>query len=313
MIQSTEIADMLGITVQQVNNMRNRHKLKDEEDTFLSKTNRRYYGPKGIRKFLKKKGYKFRRKNVCVCNVKGGVGKTTISVGLANRAAKLGFKTLLVDCDKQGNATDQIWPSSRERDFACLYDIIKSNSNFDDAVVGINDFLSLLPSNLKNQLLEIEIISKNINKGRFFKRFLDKAPYDLVIFDTEPNLSQINLMALAYSDINIAPIKTDKNSIDGLELLLSFIEQQQKEWPDMNVETMALINGFDKRMTTEALKKIGDVQTLGISAFDSVVRIDQNFVKSQDSGTLKKNSKAYEDIAILATELLELGPKKNLQ
>ena len=242
-----------------------------------------------------------------------GSARLRFSVGLANRAANLGFRTLLVDCDKQGNATDQIWPSSREKDFPCLYDIIKNKAHFDDAIIKISDFLSLLPSNLKNQLLEIEIINKNINKGTFFKRFLDNAPYDLVIFDTEPNLSQINLMALAYSDINIAPIKTDKNSIDGLELLLSFIEQQRKEWPEMNVETKALINGFDKRMTTEALKKIGDVQTLGISAFDSVVRIDQNFVKSQDSGALKKNSKAYEDMAILATELLELSPKKNLQ
>ena len=313
MIQSSELANIFEIKPQQINNMRNRYELQDEVDTITLKNNRRYYTPLGIRKTLLKRGYRFARKNICVCNVKGGVGKTTISVGIAQKASKLGFKTLLIDCDKQGNGTDQIWPESRDKDFPCLYDIIKKNATIEDSIVPVNEFLSILPSNLKNQLLETEITNNNINKGNFFKRLLDKSDYELVIFDTEPNLSQINLMALAYSDLNIAPIRLDKNSIDGLDLLLSFIEQQSSEWPEMDIKTKVLINGFDKRMTTEAIKKIGEVQSLGIETFETAIRIDQNFVKSQDSGSIRKNSKAYEDITLFISELLELSPEKNIQ
>ena len=81
----------------------------------------------------------------------------------------------------------------------------------------------------------------------------------------------------------------------------------------MNLKTKAIINGFDKRMTTEAIKKIADVQTLGIETFEAVIRTDQSFVKAQDLGKIKKNSKAYEDISIFTTELLEINPQKRIQ
>ena len=313
MIQSSELANIFKVKSQQINNMRSRYNLLDNKDTFTSNNNRRYYTPSGIRKILEKRSYPFNRKNICVCNVKGGVGKTTISVGVAIKSASLGIKTLLIDCDKQGNATDQLWPESRDQDFPCLYDIIKKNTKVESAIRPINDYLSLLPSNLKNQLLETEITNKNINKGNFFKRILDKLNYELVLFDTEPNLSQINLMALAYSDLNIAPIKLDKNSIDGLDLLLTFIDQQSAEWPEMKIKTKVLINGYDKRMTTDSIKKIGEVQELGVKTFNTAIRTDQNFVKSQELGYLKRNSKSYEDITLFTTELLEIKQQRTIQ
>ena len=308
MIQGTELANMFQVKPQQINNLRARYNLVDNEDTIISPNNRRYYTSSGIRKILEKRGYHFKQRNICVCNVKGGVGKTTIAVNLAKKAADLGLKTLLIDCDKQGNATDQIWPNSQESNFYCLYDLIKKNVKIKDTIIEINNFLSILPSNLKNQLLENEIKNLNINKGNYFKRILEGLDFDVVIFDTEPNLSQVNLMALAYSDLNIAPIKLDKNSIDGLDLLMGFIEEQSNEWPEMNTNTKVLVNGFDKRMTTEAIKKIGEVEELGISAFNTAIRVDQNFVKAQDTGEVKRNTKAYEDIALLASEVFEINP-----
>ena len=42
---------------------------------------------------------------VAVVNQKGGVGKTTIALGLAASAWASGIDTLVVDLDPQGNAT----------------------------------------------------------------------------------------------------------------------------------------------------------------------------------------------------------------
>src|SRR5471030_1691809 len=44
-------------------------------------------------------------KTIAVCNQKGGVGKTTISVLLADAATRTGERVLLVDLDPQANST----------------------------------------------------------------------------------------------------------------------------------------------------------------------------------------------------------------
>ena len=43
--------------------------------------------------------------SIAIVNQKGGVGKTSVTLGLASSAAKKNLETLIVDLDPQGNAT----------------------------------------------------------------------------------------------------------------------------------------------------------------------------------------------------------------
>ena len=45
---------------------------------------------------------------VSVCSLKGGVGKTSITLGLASSALMKGVPTLVVDLDPQADATHRV-------------------------------------------------------------------------------------------------------------------------------------------------------------------------------------------------------------
>ena len=57
---------------------------------------------------------------IAVVNQKGGVGKTTVALGLASAAAHAGFRVLVVDLDPQANATSGlgVWEPERTVDQA---------------------------------------------------------------------------------------------------------------------------------------------------------------------------------------------------
>ena len=44
-------------------------------------------------------------KVISIINMKGGVGKTTLSIGIADYLAEIGKKILLIDADPQFNST----------------------------------------------------------------------------------------------------------------------------------------------------------------------------------------------------------------
>ena len=49
---------------------------------------------------------------IAVCNQKGGCGKTTIAVNLAQAFANLGWRVLVLDVDRQASALDWAWDAT---------------------------------------------------------------------------------------------------------------------------------------------------------------------------------------------------------
>jgi Mrp family chromosome partitioning ATPase len=72
-------------------------------------------------------------RTMAIANQKGGVGKTTTAVNLGACLAVLGYRTLVVDLDPQGNASTGLGINIRDLQ-ASMYDVILNDVPLEDCI-----------------------------------------------------------------------------------------------------------------------------------------------------------------------------------
>lgn len=181
---------------------------------------------------------------VSTINLKGGVGKTTTTVGLAEvLSADFGKKVLVVDLDPQTNATTVLigedrWrelnsnghtlvslftDALRREDEPARFDLSSTLQRKVSAVADVRT-VDLLPSSL--DLIDVQDRLASMSSGRFYSNnptdllrravrpLLDE--YDYVLVDCPPNLGIVTLNGLRISDGYIVPTIPDVLSTYGI-------------------------------------------------------------------------------------------------
>jgi len=194
-------------------------------------------------------------KVITVHSAKGGVGKTTSSLSIANILAEQGFKTLLVDLDPQFACT---------RHMAAEYDLGKTVRQvllreLSILVCSINPYPNLVfcPGQLRLQNIERELADET-NPIFIINDILDsiRNDFDYCVFDTQPNTGLLTRAALVASHHVIIPCLLEAWPIESLEISFELIEKttQAQKYLDTRLETINIVPTFyeERRQLTEA-------------------------------------------------------------
>lgn len=165
-------------------------------------------------------------KTIAIMNQKGGTGKTTSAINLAGELAQRGRRVLLIDTDTQGNATSNL--ELTEVPAATLADVITGKGPvLADAVCRTStEGLDLIRGGglLAPALLAMQEL--RFGRDTVLRRLLPQIPpeYDFVFFDCSPSLESLfNINVLMAAQYVLIPIKVDKNSIEGYDVMLETV------------------------------------------------------------------------------------------
>jgi cellulose biosynthesis protein BcsQ len=214
-------------------------------------------------------------KKYAMCNLRGGIGKTTLSFNLSYLADNL----LAVDTCPQGNLSffydknyyagnqtnvrDMILPylvpglGKATRVAAYIGATNEYFANKNNYYIPSSDELYLLPSQLNtaiNQTTGLQQPQREqaLNSILYslkseIDRELEQNSLDKCIIDTSPFFAGATQLAWYAADALVIPVRTDQQSIKSLELLISTLTNPQSEFRkyllenDMNVPKIQMV------------------------------------------------------------------------
>ena len=162
-------------------------------------------------------------KIIAIANQKGGVGKTTTAVDLAACLAAKKKRTMLVDCDPQGNASSGLGIHKTDQD-TTIYHVLINGAPVEEALVHTEFKVDVLPANINLAGAEVELVTA-ISRETKLKKALDtvRDDYDYILLDCPPSLGLLTLNALVAADSVLMPIQCEFYALEGVVQLLNTI------------------------------------------------------------------------------------------
>ncbi|MCH9807583.1 MAG: ParA family protein [Alphaproteobacteria bacterium] len=210
---------------------------------------------------------------IAVMNAKGGVGKSTLTMALAETLAIFHGKTvLLVDADGQMSLSLMVMPLEKQYELIAQQQTLvgllskhldpTSQTDWRTFITsGVGDVddaigrLHILSGDINLPLIERQIISRHAEAEAYAvcSKLLNEAEQhvDFVIVDCAPGISLMTEIWLRECQWHLVPIKPDVLAVSGLKYLKAF----QQQYPEATFATVigTMINMKHKGFETDEM------------------------------------------------------------
>lgn len=238
---------------------------------------------------------------ISVFNMKGGVGKTTLTVQLAwHMMSQMDKRVLVVDLDPQSNASQYLMGPEMYMEYInCgkpttldLFEvyskvnaeqIIHTPEEFIYGVRTVHDAkLDLVPASLK-----LSTILKNPRgKEHALEGFLSQARdyYDVILIDCPPTESMFTIAAYRASQFILVPVKPEFLSTVGLPLLTESTKQFKLEYDRDDLKVAGIVFNNVTSNDSESIESKREIRKFAQDyhwhVFDEEISFSQSYLRS---------------------------------
>jgi len=219
---------------------------------------------------------------ICIANQKGGVGKTTTAVALADGLSEYNERVLLIDWDPQACLTIALGinPDNLKD---TVYDVLtstiqnKGKPSIHDVLVHTdNPSINIVPASIELSQAQLDLVGA-FNRELILRKMIQpvRQSYDFILIDCLPSLGLLTINALSAADKVIIPLQADFLAMKGLVRLIgTIIRIQERINPDLD------ISGILFTMTNTRTLHCKEVMEVTRRAFGDRIRIFKAIIPS---------------------------------
>lgn len=161
---------------------------------------------------------------------KGGTGKTTTALVLAQAAAYKKKRVLLIDIDPQADLTFTV---GADTELQGSFELI-NGAAAEDTIQHITDKIDIIAGHS-----DLELLAQAEKGGRWrLKEALEpiKSNYDLIIIDTSPTVGELQYLALYAATSVIIPLQADSLCMKNLGKTITSINEKKQDNADLAIK-----------------------------------------------------------------------------
>lgn len=261
--------------------------------------------------------------------MKGGVGKTTLCIGIGEYFANYkDKKVLIIDVDPQFNATQSLTGVYNQVD-DYLNDYLSNNKTIrklfesttsvyekheyakpDDVIVKLTEHLDIICGNIN---LIFDDDTKDHSRTKRIRKFIKdnnlRDYYDFIFIDCPPTISFYTDAALMASDYYIIPNRIDRYSALGISSLQSVISRLKEE-EELTIKLLGIVYTMVEENMTEKTKGIkedfeAEEFVKDLYLFDSKTSYVRDLLVGLNENIASRYQKSKYDISQVCDEIMQ--------